>query len=81
MKNVSSKVACLANDLSLATAHLEVKKKHLDALKVELVQVDSLVQKAHIRAMESEKDGLINHLAKFRESKFSHEFEFFCMLE
>lgn len=71
MKNVSSKVACLANDLSLATAYLEV----------ELVQVDSLVQKAHIRAMESEKYGLINHLAKFRESKFSHEFEFFCILE
>lgn len=41
--NLSSKVACLANDLSLATAHLKVEKKHLDALKVELALVDSLV--------------------------------------
>lgn len=34
--NLSSKVACLANDFSLATTHLKVEKKHLDALKVEL---------------------------------------------
>lgn len=79
--NLSSKVACLANDLSLATAHLKVEKKHLDALKVELALVDSLVQKSHIRVMESEKDGLFNHLAEFIESKSSHEFELFCILE